>query len=86
MLKDGVCVNNSHNLQKLKDIIQTDSPYYKTVQLRYKKFKFSKVQGLLRSWKSALLAYCVKEGMMKFWMKKDSISQCTKLSYAINIL
>jgi len=30
------------------------------------------VQGLLRSRKSALWAYCVKEGKMNFWVKKDS--------------
>jgi hypothetical protein len=30
------------------------------------------VQGLFISWKSALWAYCVKEGEMNFWVKTDS--------------
>jgi hypothetical protein len=30
------------------------------------------VQGLLRSWKSALWAFCVKDGKMNFWVKTGS--------------
>jgi len=36
------------------------------------------VQGPLRSCKSALWAYCVKEGKMNFWAKTGSWAYCVK--------